>query len=287
MPRKKIWQIATDPRHKIKYATRRPSHAPICGAIKQPTIAPTPCHVCACALAPAFAAPASLSASNGIHCTDPQVPINAIDASSTPKSARPNKPDSMISRTGFDAVTETDFFQRCDSGTNNKMTNTNTAGSAPTKKNPTPRLDRHRLQNRNNPDQKKSNIRGRSDQSRQHRPPFLRPTFHHQRHAQCPLPTHSQRRQKSARPQVPRNLREISQPGEKRIRQNTCRQRAHASDSIPEPSKNHPAGRRPQQKTRRHLRHPRPHLRVRPARQHAQQRRPRHHWEQPNFKPIE
>jgi hypothetical protein len=116
---------------------------------------------------------------------------------------------------------------------------------------------------------------------------LFRPTFHHQRHAQRPFPAHPQGRQKSAPAQMPRNLREISESREKRIRQNARRQRAHATNPISQPTKYHSARRRAQQKTRCHLRHPRPHLRIRPARQHAQQRRPRHHREQPNFESIE
>ena len=153
-----------------------------------------------------------------------------------------------------------------DSGTNSRMKNTSSAGSAPLiirKRHPefaSRRLDHRRRHadaeqqrldaadeavqaDAQHADHQKSEIRGRADEPGNQRARFVRPDFVDQRHAERPLAAHAERGDEPQRRDVPRFGREAAQSGEHRIREDAQRHRAHAADAIAEPAEEHAAGR--------------------------------------------
>ena len=190
-----------------------------------------------------------------------QLQMIAIDA---------RQPTVTPSRSPFDqcdvaprAFSCSHFF---DSGTNSRMKNTISAGSAPLiirKRHPefaSRRLD-HRGRHPDSQQQRfdaadeavqadaqqadhqKSEIRGRADQPGNQRARFVRPDFVDQRDAERPLAAHAERGDEPQRRDVPRLGREAAESGEHRIREDAQRHRAHAPDAIAEPAEKHAAGR--------------------------------------------
>src|SRR5689334_22370706 len=101
------------------------------GAPNAPTIAPKASNICVSALAIGFPFE-SLSAHNGIHCTDPHVPIRATDANKIATKVTLISPPERISCNGLIFDFSDAAIQRFDSGTRNNIKKTKSAGKAPT-----------------------------------------------------------------------------------------------------------------------------------------------------------
>src|SRR5262249_29642695 len=125
-------QVASDNRHNRKYVGRRPIDPPTSGPTRHPTIAPSAETRPVIALASGIFPSVSLSAQTGAHCTDPQVPIRAIEAKAIASRVVLRRPGEKISRIGRATIPVTDSFQRSDSGTNRRMKKVKSAGAAPT-----------------------------------------------------------------------------------------------------------------------------------------------------------
>ena len=70
------------------------------------------------ALACGIVPPVNWSAHSGSHCTDPQVPISAMEANAMANSVFLSRPALNISFTGRAVRCLADSFHRSDSGTN-------------------------------------------------------------------------------------------------------------------------------------------------------------------------
>src|SRR5882672_10807672 len=105
--------------------------APMAGPMKQPTIAPTDIANMVLPLTSGRVLPAILSAHNGSHCTEPHVPISAMEAKAIASKVVFQRLGPSTSASGCVVRVFTDSFQRCDSGTNKLMPNANRAGAAP------------------------------------------------------------------------------------------------------------------------------------------------------------
>ena len=81
-----------------------------------------------------ISSPVNWSAQSGSHCTEPQVPISTIEASSEASSVDFSSGGLKISRSGWVRVPGivTACRQRTDSGTSRRMPNVSKAGAAPT-----------------------------------------------------------------------------------------------------------------------------------------------------------
>src|SRR5438034_2208640 len=108
----------SDMKQRPKYVGRRLIPPPKAPPNRHPTIAPTPERICVFALASDIVPPVNWSAHNGSHCTDPHVPIRAMEANAIASNMFLSSRALKISFTGRATLCFTDAFHRSDSGTN-------------------------------------------------------------------------------------------------------------------------------------------------------------------------
>src|SRR5262245_51408798 len=100
--------VRSESRHRPKYVGHRPIKPPSKGPTTHPTIAPIAESRPVSAFASGILPPVILSAQSGAHCTEPHVPIRAIDAKAIARTVVLIRPCEKISFRGRDALTVTD-----------------------------------------------------------------------------------------------------------------------------------------------------------------------------------
>ena len=151
--------------------------------------------------------PVNLPTQEGIHWTEPQVPIRATPPRAAPSTARPLMPGRKYPtsgpRPGGGRLLPLRRFwderpqEECQYGGNDAR--------GKIRRHPRRRIEPGLLHRRGqHAGQNVAAVARRPDQPGQDRPGPFRPSLHHQRHAQRPLAAHPEGRQEPQRRQVPR-----------------------------------------------------------------------------------